>query len=321
MAPVGGIPQSSVAMPITGLVSYLIGICSATACIPCGALADGVEFANVTLTVTTLGVEFLTGASGAFPVSGFPGAGTNITMRWQQSLQNFVITDGNAGAGGGSSGSGMQVLENPQPGSFQSGIGVISGFVCAASRIEIEFDGTATFEAAYGTSRGDTAGVCGDANNGFSLLFNWNLLGNGVHTVRALADGVEFANVMITVTTFGVEFLTGVSGQFTLTDFPETGTDVMIRWQQSLQNFVITQVISSPNDLVRQGELTLGTGNLRAANVAFLQAVTADPTNPQANFYSALSRIVTTILDDPDFNSARHQQQSHESPAEVLGES
>lgn len=53
-------------------------------------------------------------------------------------------------------------LENPQPNSFQSGIGVISGFVCTATLIAIEFDGTATFEAAYGTSRGDTAGVCGD---------------------------------------------------------------------------------------------------------------------------------------------------------------
>lgn len=267
------------------------------------ALADGVEFANVTITVTTFGVEFLTGASGAFPLSGFPTSGTDITVRWQQPLQNFVITDGSAGSGGGSSGSGMHVLENPQPGSFQSGIGVISGFVCTATLIEIEFDGTATFEAAYGTSRGDTAGVCGDANNGFSLLFNWNLLGDGVHTVRALADGVEFASVAITVTTFGVEFLTGANGEFSLTDFPEAGTDVVIEWQQPLQNFVITQVITSPNDPVRQGELTLGTGNLRDANAAFLQAVAADPTDPQANLYSAITRIVTTILDDPELTS------------------
>jgi hypothetical protein len=36
------------------------------------------------------------------------------------------------------------VLENPQPDSFQSGIGVISGFVCTATLIEIGFDGTAT---------------------------------------------------------------------------------------------------------------------------------------------------------------------------------
>ena len=63
-------------------------------------------------------------------------------------------------------------LENPQPASFQSGIGVISGFICQATLVEIEFDGAATFEAAYGTSRGDTQEVCNDTNNGFSLLLN-----------------------------------------------------------------------------------------------------------------------------------------------------
>ena len=95
-------------------------------------------------------------------------------------------------------------LENPRPGSFQSGIGVISGWVCEAERIEIVFDDEATkWQAAYGTSRSDTAGeaVCNnDGNNGFGLLFNWNLLGAGRHTVRALADGQEFAHAAVTVT-------------------------------------------------------------------------------------------------------------------------
>src|SRR5918992_2731893 len=88
------------------------------------------------------------------------------------------------------------LLENPQPASFQSGIGVISGWVCTATRVDIDFDnGAFTLQAAYGTSREDTRGVCGDADNGFGLLFNWNILGDGEHRVRALADGVEFANV------------------------------------------------------------------------------------------------------------------------------
>jgi hypothetical protein len=47
-------------------------------------------------------------------------------------------------------------LENPQPDSFQSGAGVVSGWVCEATLIEIVFDDTSTFEAAYGTSRLDT---------------------------------------------------------------------------------------------------------------------------------------------------------------------
>ena len=57
------------------------------------------------------------------------------------------------------------------------------------------------------------AGECdGRADVGFGLLFNWNLLGDGEHTVRALADGVEFARATFTVTTLGDEFVRGASG-------------------------------------------------------------------------------------------------------------
>ena len=126
-------------------------------------------------------------------------------------------------------------MENPQPGSFQSGIGVISGWVCDANQIEIEFDNNAAnrWQAGYGTRRTDTQGVCGDTDNGFGLLFNWNLLGNGTHTVRVLADGVEFANATVTVTTLGQEILRGASGEYTVTDFPEVGSSTVIRWQES----------------------------------------------------------------------------------------
>ena len=76
-------------------------------------------------------------------------------------------------------------LENPGALSFQSGIGVLSGWVCAADVVEIELNGVPQ-EAAYGTERLDTAGVCGDTDNGFGLLFNWNLLRDGEHEVVAL---------------------------------------------------------------------------------------------------------------------------------------
>lgn len=57
---------------------------------------------------------------------------------------------------------------------------------CEAERIEVIFDEEeAAWQAAYGTGRNDTRGVCGDdGNNGFGLLFNWNLLEPGRHTVR-----------------------------------------------------------------------------------------------------------------------------------------
>ena len=75
---------------------------------------------------------------------------------------------------------------------------MISGWVCDAARVEIRLTNgrtgeVQTFTAGYGTTREDTQGVCGDTNNGFGFLWNWNLLGDGEHTVQALADGVEFA--------------------------------------------------------------------------------------------------------------------------------
>ena len=74
--------------------------------------------------------------------------------------------------------------------------------------------------------------MCGDTDNGFGLLFNWNLLGDGVHTVVAYADGVEFASTTVIVTTLGQEFLRGVSDSYTLSDFPDPGATRTLRWQE-----------------------------------------------------------------------------------------
>jgi hypothetical protein len=128
------------------------------------------------------------------------------------------------------------VLENPKPNSFASGIGTISGWVCSASRIDLQVDGTIVVQAPYGSLRGDTQSECGDANNGFGYLVNWNDLGPGQHTLVALADGVEFGRATFTVSTFGVPFVTGASGTYALLF---NGRNITIEWQESLQNFVI----------------------------------------------------------------------------------
>jgi len=134
-------------------------------------------------------------------------------------------------------------LENPQTGSSQSGLGTLSGWVCNAGSVDLVIDEAVTLKAAYGTDRGDTAKECGDTNNGFGLLLNWNLLGSGTHTVRALADGVQFGSATFTVTTiWGAAYLSGVDGSCRVSDFPSPGTQVVVRWEESLQNFVIESV-------------------------------------------------------------------------------
>ena len=131
-------------------------------------------------------------------------------------------------------------LENPRAGAHQSGVGVISGWVCEADTVEIEINGV-PYPVPYGTARLDTEDACGDVDNGFGLLFNWNLLGDGTHAVAAVVDGVELDQATITVTTLGEEFPEGLEGEYILEGFPDPDTSVVIRWEESLQNFVIVE--------------------------------------------------------------------------------
>ena len=205
------------------------------------ALLDGVEFANTTVQVTTFGEQFLQGESGRFNLPNFPTAGEAIVVQWEESLQNFVITDGQPNPGGGyNQVAGVNArLENPSLGSAQSGISAISGWACAAEEIVIELNGV-PLSATYGTEREPAVEqICGHSDAGFGLLWNWNNLGPGTHRVRALVDGVEFANTTVRVTTFGEPFRRGLSGTFPIPDFPRSGENKRLRWAESLQNFVI----------------------------------------------------------------------------------
>ena len=207
------------------------------------ALVDGVELGRATVTVTTLGEEFVRGVEGECLAEDFPSRGETITLLWQEAQQNFVIAGGRAPRSPtqpGTAGGGF--LENPSPNSFQSGIGVISGWVCAAEEVEITLGDLAPQVAGYGTERLDTQAVCGDTDNGFGLLFNWNLLGDGEHTVLATVDGIELGRARVRVTTLGEEFVRGTVGECVVEDFPSPGEAVTLTWQQNQQNFVITAV-------------------------------------------------------------------------------
>ena len=208
------------------------------------AYVDGVELGRATVTVTTLGAEFLRGAEGECVVEDFPAMGRTVTLEWQQTSQNFVIAGGSAPARAntGTRPSGLTgYLENPGPHSFQSGVGVISGWVCEADTVELAI-GTGRQPAAYGTERLDTEEACGDTDNGFGLLFNWNLLGDGEHTVVAYVDEEELGRATVRVTTLGQEFLRGAEGECVVEDFPRSGQNVLLEWQQNSQNFVVTDV-------------------------------------------------------------------------------
>lgn len=143
---------------------------------------------------------------------------------------------------------GRVFLESPLPDSYESGIGLIRGWACEDSTIQIQIDDGPRYRAAYGTPRSDTQAVCNDTNNGFGLVYNWNEVGDGPHLLRAFADNVEFAAVNFTVTTLDLgldlpseqlTFPRGLIGEYVLQDFPRHGRNVTIRWAEPHQNFRI----------------------------------------------------------------------------------
>ena len=132
-------------------------------------------------------------------------------------------------------------LENPAPDSLQSGAGVVFGWKCSAGAITVRFDGGAPVPATYGSPRGDTLGACGDEQNGYVLLWNWNLLSPGDHVVEVFDDGQLFASTLFTVVSTGVEFLHSQASS-TIPNFPFSGDVSTLTWSEATQSFQLTAV-------------------------------------------------------------------------------
>ncbi len=128
-------------------------------------------------------------------------------------------------------------LENPAPGAVKSGVGLISGWICEADRVEVSFDGGNRLFVPSGSERVDTAGVCGDTANGFGLLTNYNELGDGPHTVTLYADGAIVTQVTFSVQTPGTAILRGVYGGGIVP--LSNGVLAAIQWEEATQNFAI----------------------------------------------------------------------------------
>jgi hypothetical protein len=91
-------------------------------------------------------------------------------------------------------------LDVPAPGQAVMGIGMIYGWHCTASKVQIFIDDYPALVAPVGSSRMDTTAVCGgNSDSGYGYPFAWDLIGPGQHTIRAVGDGVEFARRTFTV--------------------------------------------------------------------------------------------------------------------------
>jgi hypothetical protein len=212
------------------------------------AYADDQPFASANFITRTLGTEFYDGLQASVAVTDFPTAGQTTMLHWQPAKQNFIIGDAPAGdqMPAMQPPSEQGLLEIPQPTSIQSGIGVVSGWFCDATTLQIQFDQGRLLSAAYGTERRDTISRCGDSDNGFGFLVNYNALGAGTHQLTVYADGQPFANTYFEVQTLGQEFIRGLNHQVTIVDFPRPGIAAHLQWQEANQNFVLTNLTTTP---------------------------------------------------------------------------
>ena len=154
---------------------------------------------------------------------------------------------------------GQFALETPAHNSYASGKGMISGWVCSAWEVRVQIfqhprisngnvvdlgSRVGNYVVPYGGTRGDTRGICGDDNNGFGMVFNWNLLGDGFHMVALYINREPVAAPIFYVSTFGSSYLRKWATQygqncFPLRNFPSPGEPFALGWQESLQNFVV----------------------------------------------------------------------------------
>ncbi len=74
---------------------------------------------------------------------------------------------------------------------------------------------------------------------------------------------------------------------------------LLLLWQLGQQNFAIAGVSGSGSSGVQAGLDALAKGNVRKANKAFHQATIDDPADTTAEFYHAVTRIVTKVIDTP----------------------
>ena len=140
------------------------------------------------------------------------------------------------------------VLEIPGNGTTVSGIGVISGWKCEAEGdITVSFDEGDPIPLVYGSDRGDTSGVCGDANNGFVAIWNWGLLSDGEHTAVVYDNDMEFARSTFSVVNFGQEFVEATR-ECTIEDFPAPGETATFAWNESTQHLELADIMGAPED-------------------------------------------------------------------------
>lgn len=185
-------------------------------------------------------VTLAASAKPGYQFAGWAGAcsGTSplcqVTLSASQSVTARFTPVASAGTG---------LLGTPVDGTTVSGVGVISGYHCSSKNLEVFIDGVSAGKAGAGTRLLGTQEVCGRTDTGYSILYNFNNLSNGLHVVHVTADGVQLdSHVVTTYQSGGQPWLAGASRRVTVPNFPTTGVTATLDWVQSYQNFLISKL-------------------------------------------------------------------------------
>ena len=142
-------------------------------------------------------------------------------------------------------------LEDPPNDGTRSGIGLIRGWVCQATSVQVRITGESDGASGpitispvpYGSEREQAAvDRCQHTRNtiGFAAQFNYNLLEEGTYTATASADGQTIdTNTFEVIRISDQEYLTGARAQVEVRDFPLTGDSTILVWDEESQNFQI----------------------------------------------------------------------------------
>lgn len=142
--------------------------------------------------------------------------------------------------------------ESPASGDSLSGIGLIRGWACFESPLTVgtlqySIDDKDLISIPYGSLRADTAEVCnGNQHTGYGAVVNWGSFKKGEHTFKLYINGTLVETNKFNTTGTGVEFIRGLTREFTLENFPESGKVSSVAWSEALQNFVITDTSDMP---------------------------------------------------------------------------
>lgn len=146
--------------------------------------------------------------------------------------------------------------ESPAKLQIVSGVGVIRGWACyektlgygpatgdMVGRVAYQIDDGEITDLPYGSTRTDTETVCGNnnVNTGYAGVTYWGHYGEGEHKFTLYVDGQSVYTNGFIVAAPNAGFMKGLQEERIIENFPEPGKNVVIRWSESDQNFIIVE--------------------------------------------------------------------------------